>query len=182
MPIGTTAVIFIDGSNLFFTLRDEKIIPHKEFDFVKFTELLCREHGLDLLRTCYYNIQVDETDLRAPFYHYLSNIPFFDVRTMESYQGNKEKGIDVMLATDLLWGAWSNLYDTAILISGDADFTYAVRKVKDTGKRVIVAQFNRAMSNSLREAADVTTILTPEMLEENQVVVDHDKGTRHDAT
>lgn len=180
MPMGFTAAIFIDGSNLFFTLRAEGILFNKEFDFVEFTKFLCKEHNLDLLRTYYYNIQVEEGDPRASFYHYLSNIPFFDVRTQESHQEGKEKGIDVMLATDLLWGAWSDLYDTAILVSGDADFSYAVRKVKDTGKRVIVAQFSRSLASSLRDAADHTTILTTQMLEENGVVVDQNEGTRHD--
>lgn len=180
MPIGSTAAIFIDGANLYYALRAERILPDRELDFTRFANFLCQEHHLDLLRTYYYNIRVDEEDPRAPFYHYLSSIPFMDVRTMESHQENREKGLDVMLATDLLWGAWSNLYDTAILISGDADFSYAVRKVKDTGKRVIVAQFNRTMASSLREAADVVDILTAERLEEAQVVVDLNKGTRHD--
>jgi len=175
MPIGNTAVIFIDGSNLFYSLQAEGILPKREVDFIQFTNFLCREHNLNLLRTYYYNVYVDQNDPRATFYYYLSSIPLFDVRTIESRQ-NREKGIDVMLATDLLWGAWSNLYDTAILVSGDADFAYAVRKVKNAGKRVIVAQFGTAMSSVLKEASDITTILTTELLEENEIILTRSEG------
>jgi len=33
-----------------------------------------------------------------------------------------EKGVDVTLATDLLRMGWMNLYDVAVLVSGDGDF------------------------------------------------------------
>ena len=64
------------------------------------------------------------------------------------------KGIDVMIATDLLYFAWSGFYDVAILVSGDADFAYAVQAVKNMGKHVEVAYFESGASKDLLEVAD----------------------------
>ena len=37
-----------------------------------------------------------------------------------------EKGVDIALATDLLAYAWENVYDVAVLVSGDEDYSGAV--------------------------------------------------------
>jgi uncharacterized LabA/DUF88 family protein len=50
-----------------------------------------------------------------------------------------EKAVDVMLATDLLM--LKDIYDVAILVSGDQDYVPAVRRVKDFGKTVINVAF-----------------------------------------
>lgn len=52
-----------------------------------------------------------------------------------------EKGIDTGLATDLIRLAWDDAYDTAVLVSADADFIPVVRFVQEKGKRVIHACF-----------------------------------------
>jgi len=52
-----------------------------------------------------------------------------------------EKGIDTGLVTDLIRLAWDDAYDTAVLVSADADFIPAVRFVQEKGKRVIHACF-----------------------------------------
>lgn len=52
-----------------------------------------------------------------------------------------EKGIDTSLVTDLIKGAWENSYDTAVLVSADADFIPAVKFIQTKGKRVIHACF-----------------------------------------
>ncbi len=52
-----------------------------------------------------------------------------------------EKGIDTGLVTDLLRHAWEDTYDTAVLVSADADFLPAVEFVQTKGKRVVHAGF-----------------------------------------
>ena len=66
-----------------------------------------------------------------------------------------------MVATDLLKLAWDNLYDTAILVSGDGDFAYAVQAVKDIGKHVEVAAFPANLSWELANVADDREFFTP---------------------
>ena len=50
-----------------------------------------------------------------------------------------EKAVDVNLATDLL--NLSDIYDVAIIVSGDQDYVPAVQAVKDDGKHVINVSF-----------------------------------------
>ncbi|GIS30707.1 MAG: hypothetical protein Ct9H90mP2_10900 [Dehalococcoidia bacterium] len=45
-----------------------------------------------------------------------------------------EKGVDVLLATDLVLNSVKNKYDTAIIVSGDGDFFPAIEAVKKEGK------------------------------------------------
>lgn len=53
-----------------------------------------------------------------------------------------EKGVDTALVTDLIQAAVDNLFDDAILISGDADFVPAVELIQNrTTARVIHAYF-----------------------------------------
>ena len=47
------------------------------------------------------------------------------VREIE-FERTREKGIDVKLATDLIVGAVDNQYDTAIVVSSDADLVPAI--------------------------------------------------------
>ena len=49
------------------------------------------------------------------------------------------KGDDVYLAVDLVSGAYENLYDTAIIVSGDEDFVPAIQKAQKLGKKIINA-------------------------------------------
>jgi uncharacterized protein (TIGR00288 family) len=65
-----------------------------------------------------------------------------------------EKGIDIMLATDLLYFAWNDFYDVAVLVSGDSDFAYALQAVKNMGKHVEVAYFESGGSKDLLNVAD----------------------------
>jgi uncharacterized LabA/DUF88 family protein len=50
-----------------------------------------------------------------------------------------EKAVDVKLATDLIM--LRDIYDVAIIVSGDQDYVPAVEEVKDSGKTVINVSF-----------------------------------------
>jgi uncharacterized LabA/DUF88 family protein len=65
-----------------------------------------------------------------------------------------EKGVDVLLATDLVLNAVKNNYDHAIIVSGDGDFFPAIDAVKKEGKRVEVAAFESNISKEASESAD----------------------------
>ena len=52
-----------------------------------------------------------------------------------------EKGVDIMLATDMITHSYKGNYDTAILVGGDSDYVGAVQAVKDNGKNLEVALF-----------------------------------------
>ena len=64
------------------------------------------------------------------------------------------KGDDVYLAVDLVSGAYENLYDVAIIVSGDEDFIPAIKLAQKNGKKVINAFFPKSSSYLLRDCCN----------------------------
>lgn len=151
--------IFIDGSNLYHALREN--LSRTDLNFSEFIQKLVGDRKL--FRTYYYNVlqdpnrNPDGAREQGEFLAILKGTPYLEVRlgtTKMSSTGMVEKGVDVTLATDLLHFAWDNLYDVAILVSGDGDFAHAVQAVKNKGKHVEVAYFESNVSRDLLELAD----------------------------
>jgi uncharacterized LabA/DUF88 family protein len=149
--------IFIDGSNLYHSVKNN--FGRHDLNFTEFANKLTA--GRRLFRIYYYNILQDPSQYpeahkeQAEFLDVLKKTPYLEVRLGSTKKAlGTEKGVDVMIATDLLYFAWSGFYDTAILVSGDADFAYAVQAVKNMGKHVEVAYFENGISRDLLEVAD----------------------------
>jgi uncharacterized LabA/DUF88 family protein len=151
--------IFIDGSNLYHSLKNN----FKRFDlnFAEFARKLCGQRKL--VRTYYYNVLQDPSQKmeghreQSDFLDTLRKTPYLELRlgsTKLSQGVQVEKGIDVMIATDLLYFAANNTYDIAILVSGDSDFTYTLQVVKNMGRHIEVAYFEHAVSKDLLNVAD----------------------------
>ena len=158
--------IFIDGSNLYHSLEEN--CGRFDVDFRAFAQKLARDRTL--LRVYYYNVLRDQN--RNPqayqdqqkFLTALDNTPYLEVRLGRSkMRGDTavEKGVDIMISTDMLRLAWDDRYDVATLVSGDGDFAYTVQAVKDTGKQVIVAAFPSNLSPELSNVADDRESFTP---------------------
>lgn len=71
----------------------------------------------------------------------------------------EQKEVDVALATRLLSGAYTDQYDTAIVVSGDRDFIPAIEEVQSLGKKVETAAFSGCASYSMEYVPDVFTRL-----------------------
>ena len=105
---------FIDGSNLYHSLDEN--CNRFDLDFAAFAAKL--SNGRTLFRTYYYNVLRDPD--RNPqayqdqqgFLTALYSTPYLDVRLGSSKTRGDvtvEKGVDIMLATDLLRFAWEDL-------------------------------------------------------------------------
>ena len=57
---------------------------------------------------------------------------------------------------DLVSGAYENLYDTALIVSGDEDFVPAIRKVQKLGKKVENIYFASTSSNYLKKTCNTS--------------------------
>ena len=157
--MGDRVAIFIDGSNLYHALQAN--FKRHDLNFAEFANKLTGSRHL--FRTYYYNILQDPTRWpdayreQQEFLDILRKTPYLEVRlgSTKIAQGVPvEKGIDIMLATDLLHFAWNGLYDVAVLVSGDSDFAYALQAAKNMGKHVEVAYFERSISKDLLDVAD----------------------------
>ena len=159
--------IFIDGSNLYHAMREN--LHRVDLNFAEFARKLCGSRNL--LRIYYYNASQDPSlnpeaaREQQEFLDTLRRTPYMEVRLGRTrlQQGVAvEKGVDIMLATDLVQFALSNTYDVAVLVSGDGDFAYAVQTVKNTGKHVEVAYFENNTSRDLLDVSDYTHLLDRE--------------------
>ena len=63
---------------------------------------------------------------------------------------SKEKGIDIMLVTDMVKGAFQDRFEVALLATGDADFVPAVELVQTLKKEVVNLHFYAGSSSELR--------------------------------
>ena len=68
------------------------------------------------------------------------------------YDGSRKANLDVEIAVDML--SLAGRYDTAVLVSGDEDFVYAVNAVAYKGCRVELAGFRSNTAPKLIDVAD----------------------------
>ena len=157
-------MIFIDGSNLYHVLTQN--CGRHDLVFEKFSEKL--GDGRQVQRTYYYNIRQDPTYNPAAtaeqdkFMATLFDTPYLEVKLgVHRRQGDTmvEKGVDVMMSVDIVVGAFRDLYDTAIIVSGDGDFYPAMQAAKDLGKHTEVVAFESNLSPEAKRVADKTLLL-----------------------
>jgi len=153
-------MVFIDGSNLYHVLSQQ--CGRHDLQFDKFAMKLAK--GRQLQRTYYYNIRQESENNpnvgqeQQKFLDSMYDTPYVEVRLGIWKQRGEimvEKGVDVMLATDLVTNAYNDHYDTAVVVSGDADFYPALQAVKDVGKHIEVAAFDMNLSSESARVADV---------------------------
>lgn len=157
-------MIFIDGGNLFHGAKNVEL----KLSYRKLIKFLSKDY--DLIRVYFYtgvetkrNWKREEGEFekrvnkQKSFLNYLEMKLNVDVVTkpLGSINGKIfEKGIDVRIASDIIWHGLSNNYDAFVLISGDKDLMDCLTRMKDNGKRVLVANFDGRVSKELKRIAD----------------------------
>lgn len=143
-------MIFIDGSNLYHSAKNVGI----KVDYEKLKDVLAGDR--DLIRPYLY-CSDPHIQAQTNFFNKLKYIGY-EVKTTElkKYGNEKpfEKGVDIMLTTDLLLYCAKDLYDIAILVTGDKDYIPAVKAVKEMGKRIEIAGFKCCTAKELVLSAD----------------------------
>jgi len=156
-------MVFIDGSNMYHSLKSH--FRRTDIDIGRFCHKLVGKRRL--VRIYYYNAQVgqkEEPDRykdQKKFFDSVHATPYTELRLGRLVYFNwpgtppYEKGVDIMLATDMITHSYKGNYDTAILVGGDSDYVGAVQAVKDNGKNLEVALFgSERTSVPLRTVAD----------------------------
>jgi uncharacterized LabA/DUF88 family protein len=162
-------VVFIDGSNFYYAIKRAYGITR--VDFQKLLEHL--RQGRKLIRAYYHITSVpEEKDIQEArsqqrFLHALRRVPYLEIKfgRLEKRETEcvsckvkssiwVEKAVDVTLAVDMVRMAYQNSYDTAVVVSGDGDFSAAVEVVKNAGKNVEFAYPNRTWARNPDSACD----------------------------
>jgi len=141
------AIIFIDHANLFYNIEKLQI----RIDYRKFKEILTRDDHL-VGAFMYMGIPEQIFPKKQRFLKYLSSQGYIiQARPIKVIaEGKKmQKGLDIFIYRDIVELADEDIYDKAILVSGDSDFIEIVRKLRDLEKSIEIWSFKRSLSHEL---------------------------------
>lgn len=145
--------VYIDGANMFYSQKKLGWF----IDWMKIKDYL-REKW-DILEIRYYTGIKHEDEKMASFLRYLDNIRITPItksvkviklsndhplKEFYDYSDIYKSNCDVEMTTDILLERAT--LDNIILFSGDSDFQYLIKKLKNLGKKVIVFSSRKTIS------------------------------------
>jgi uncharacterized LabA/DUF88 family protein len=127
--------IYVDGANIDMPARE----AHIRINYARFLAYLVGNR-----RPVLANFYESETsrDGKRGFYKAVQRAGFRLVLGPEPLFEEKQKEIDVQIAVDMMDGAYQNVFDIALLGSGDGDMAPVVRGLVSMKKEVEVASWN----------------------------------------
>jgi uncharacterized LabA/DUF88 family protein len=145
------SMVFIDGTNLFRRLESHKLRMKRLY-----TVLNCYVTGGDIVRSYLYTIkEYYNNALSVHGEGFFDHIKVIFGEGVKKGDGNlKEKGVDALLVADMVYHAAFKNYDYALVVSNDADFAYAIKRVEDFGCRTSVLGVCDPVPDRLGEACD----------------------------
>ncbi len=140
--------VFIDGNNLFHAARFHTL----DIDYNKLLRVLLGDGRL--LRAFFYTGVDAGAERQQGFLLWMRRNGFRVIQKelKTFYDGTRKANLDVEIAVDML--SLAGAYDTAVLVSGDEDFVYAVNAVAYKGCRVEIAGFRSNTAPKLIDVAD----------------------------
>jgi uncharacterized LabA/DUF88 family protein len=174
-------MVFIDGANLYRSVKDELRIL-KQVNVEKFTHKLVGTRTLE--RVYYYTTASPSSEVadRAAHQRFLDRLGWINSLQVRlgrivprkyefvcskcgeknEHRTHAQKGVDTRIAVDMVTMAVDNAYDTAILVSGDSDLSEAVNYIREhTHKKVENACVpGEGWAKNLREACDTRIPVT----------------------
>lgn len=189
-PPPVRVIVYIDGFNLYFGMREKGWRRYYWLDVRKLAEDLLRP-GQQLVAVRYFTSRVNSTpgnphqnrrqntylealgtlpDTTIQFGHYLSKTAQCR-QCGATWVSSEEKMTDVNIAIALTADAFQNRFDTALLISGDSDLTGPVVQVKQffPAKRVVVAFPPARSSARLVQEAHAAFTISRKTLHDSQL-------------
>ncbi|HRK00938.1 MAG TPA: NYN domain-containing protein [Ignavibacteria bacterium] len=170
-------ITYIDGFNLYFGLKSKNWKKFYWLNLKEFSKnLLVKDQKL--IKTKYFTSRVKDNPTKQKrqntFIDALETLEDFEIY-YGKYQQNKvecynchyifsdqnEKMTDVNIATEILCDAFNDLYDIAILISGDSDLIPPIKAVQNQfpDKRIVVAFPPERFNKSVKEVAKGSFII-----------------------
>lgn len=192
-------VIYVDGFNLYFRALKNKTYNCKWLDIrAACVAMLSQEN--EIVGVKYFTARVSATKadpnkaLHQQIYiralqHVTPNLdviygqfathqveknlvtPINGIRRAAVYE-TTEKGSDVNLAVHMVTDAWRNIYDCAVIVSGDSDLAEAIRLVKTYHQKKVVgviAPGKTGMSRELAKESDFIRAMSTTCLLNSQM-------------
>ncbi len=150
-PALKRAISFVDGQNLFHSVRESFGYTYPNYDVLALSEAVCRTAGWNLTQVRFYTGIPDPAD--DPKWNYFwsgklavlgrQGVEVFSrslryrnrtVRlpdgTKHTYLAGEEKGIDVRIALDVISLAHRRQYDVAVIFSQDQDLSEVAVEIR----------------------------------------------------
>jgi uncharacterized LabA/DUF88 family protein len=165
--------VFVDGSNFYFGLKRNN--RTMRVDYHQLSLALCGDQRR-LIRTYYYNgaydaaQSPDKARAQRPFFDSLERTPQLELRLgrlVVNREGvAQEKGVGIKLASDIVYYAAQDVFDTAIVVTESQEYAPVLQLVKELGRTVELALFHDAQPRELVKVGD-RVILLDEVLNRN---------------
>ena len=135
--------IFVDAGYLGVVIRKQK---KSRINLEKLSKALAKDSWV---KTIFYNalpkFGTPQYSKTQRFHSKISMLDRVEVRLgrlqYDKHGVPTQKGVDMKMGIDLVQMSMKGDFDTAILITGDSDFLYAVEKAHETNVRVKLAYF-----------------------------------------
>ena len=157
-------MIFVDGSNLFRSLRQYH--PKKKICYKKLKDILV--DGRNLINAYYFGSRpIPPIESQEGFYTALGELGYtLEIVNLKYYPdgSRKEKGVDVSLAIEMLVHAFNKNYDVGVLVAGDEDYLRLITEVKRLGIKVEIVSFRGSLSKKLKSCGAMIYYLDDMMI------------------
>ena len=145
--------IYIDGANIFYTQQKLAFF----IDWKKMKNYLKEKWDISEIR--YYTGVKDSDEKMAGFLRYLDNVGITPItkpikvikvdnnhplKKLYNYSEIYKSNCDIEMSTDILLERKE--IDEIVLFTGDSDFQYLIKKLKDIGKKVIIFSSRKTIS------------------------------------
>lgn len=183
-------IAYVDGFNLYFGLRSKRwqkyywlhlsnlaksiLKPGQHLEFLYYFTSRIRSNGRNVDDIQRQNTYLEALEalpgIEIKHGHYLEK-PRRCWQCGAQWLDYEEKMTDVNIAVQLLTDAFSDRFDTALLISGDSDLTTPVKTLRTQfpGKRLIVAFPPGRQSSELKKAANGYLHIGEDKLRQSQL-------------
>jgi uncharacterized LabA/DUF88 family protein len=160
-------MVFVDGGYLESNLKkqwgDDVTVNYPDFRESLYTYLhLGTDRGISYVIRIYYYDAAEEGNLppeQEAKHKKINDTEYFELRLgrlKKHADGRiKQKGVDTLIAIDMVTKAYQNHFDVAVLLAGDDDFLDVVKAVKNAGKQVFGFYFDQLTSQQLKDSFDM---------------------------
>ncbi|MEK7067459.1 MAG: NYN domain-containing protein [Patescibacteria group bacterium] len=153
--------IYIDGANIFYAQKE----MGWSLDWLKIKEYLAKHYAITEIRY-YQGIKEDDANI-ARYLKYLDHLGVtvitkplkvikisdrHPMKQLHNYTEIYKCNFDVEITADMIFDR-TNI-DEYILFSGDSDFDYVVKRLRDVGKRFTVYSSKKVLSWELKLAVN----------------------------
>lgn len=151
-PAIKRTIAFIDGQNLFYSVKQAFGYSFPNYDPQPLAEKVCDPKAWDLTQTNFYTGIPDAQDNAVWNHFWTAKMAVMGTRGVKTFTRplryrhqtiqmpdekattilvGQEKGIDIRIALDMVRLARENQYDVALLFSQDQDLSEAVNEIKN---------------------------------------------------